>query len=153
MSNSKFTTAQKRSQRYLRTIQLAERRIKVLESEIELQQSRLSLNGVSGGENVNKTLEGDAQERGFVKLYKLCDDLDTELCDYVDYRDEGFRIISKLKDQRHYDIIYLRYFKCYKFSDIADEVYMSENSVYKHHKIALSVLYKFIPAEFKQVRR
>lgn len=150
MGKNKFTTAQKYSQRFLRSIRLAERRIQIYEAEIELQQSRLLLNGVSGGENVSSTLSGDAQEQGFVRLYELCDALDTDLIGYVEERDEGLRVISNLNDQNQYDVIYLRYFRGLTFTEISNIIYKSESQVYDYHAKALSNLYRFIPNEYKQ---
>ena len=62
----------KQAQAYYRGVLANERRIRCLEAEIERQQSRLALNGVEGGESVNRTMEGDALERGYVRLYDYC---------------------------------------------------------------------------------
>ena len=74
----------KEAMRYFKGVLASERRIRCIEAEIERQQSRLALNGVEGGEQVSRTMEGDAMERGFVKLYDFCDALDTELIGYVE---------------------------------------------------------------------
>ena len=61
------------SQAYCRGVLANERRIQYLEAEIEKQQSRLALNGVEGGESVSRTMEGDSLERGYERLYEMCD--------------------------------------------------------------------------------
>lgn len=153
MTKNKYTTAQKYSQRYLRSICLAERRIQIYEAEIELQQSRLALNGVKDGENVSATLAGDVQEQGFVKLYELCDKLDTELIGYVEERERGLDVINNLQDQMQYEVVYLRYFKGLRFAEIAKIIYKSESQVYEYHSRALSNLFRYIPREYKQLHR
>ena len=153
MSKPKYTTAQKCSQRYLRTIRLAERKIQVLEAEIELQQSRLSLNGVEGGENVSQTLAGDAQEQGFVQLYELCETLDNELIRYTKDRDEGMKVLENLESPIYYELLYLRYFQGLRNPEISRIMYRSESQINEDHKRALSAIYRFIPREFKQARR
>ncbi len=146
---ARFSAAQKRSQAYLRGIRLAERRIQILEAEIELQQSRLQLNGVSFGENVNQTMAGCAQEEGVVKLYKFCEELDSELIGYVEERDEGLNVIGHLSDNAQYDVLYLRYFQGFTFGHVANILSMSESTVFRIHRMALSALHPYLPCQYR----
>lgn len=150
MSKPKYTTAQKRSQRYLRSVRLAERRIQVLEAEIELQQSRLTLNGVAGGENVKATMQGDSAEQGFTKLYELCDSLDTDLIGYVEEREEALNVLKHLSNPNHYMILYLRYFQGLSFSQVANIMNYTERNVFKLHLQALSALHPYLPVQYRQ---
>lgn len=147
-----YTTAQKRSQKFLRAVRLNERRIQVLESEIELQQSRLQLNGVAGGENVNKTMSGDSMEVGFTELYKFCDKLDTDLINYVEERDRALSVIKNLKDQGQYMVTYLRYFQGLSYNQIARILNYSDRTVYNLHKRALSAIFPYLPENYKNVQ-
>lgn len=145
----------KQAQAYYRGVLANERRIRCLEAEIERQQSRLALNGVEGGESVNRTMEGDALERGYVRLYDYCDALDTELAHYVDEREEAIRTLGNLIDSDMVEIIYLRYFEGLRFPAIhklltVDGRPMSERRMYSLHEQALCRLWRFIPAEFRQ---
>lgn len=147
----------KQAQAYYRTVLVNERRISCLEAEIERQQSRLSLNGVEGGEQVNKTMSGDALEQGFVRLYDYCDSLDTELIGYVEERDAARRTLDSLTDGDMVQIIYLRYFEGLRFPAIhkllaLNGVPMSERKMYSLHEQALCRLWRHIPAEHKQRR-
>lgn len=140
--------AQKRAQKYLCDIKLAEKRVRNLEEEILLQQSRLVLNGVADGESVSKTLEGDAFEQGFTKLYDYCSDLDTELCGYIEDRDEAFRLIGKLSDDQR-EVIYLHYFCNMTFPEIAKKIGVSRSTAMRYHENALSNLYSKLPTQHK----
>lgn len=146
---AKYTTAQKRSQNYLRTVRLNERRIQVLEAEIELQQSRLTLNGVAGGENVKATMQGDSMEQGFTKLYELCDSLDTDLIGYVEEREEALNILKRLSNPNHYMLLYLRYFHGLTFNQIANIMNYTERNLFKLHLQALSALYHYLPVQYR----
>lgn len=144
-----YSTAQKRAQNYLRGIKIGERQIQLLEAEIELQQERLQLNGVAFGEHVNSTMSGKAAEEGFTKLYEYCDKLDTELCGYVEERDEALEVINKLNDAMQREVLYLFYFRCFTFSSIAKILGYTRKSIYSYHDQALSNLYRFIPKQFR----
>lgn len=146
---TKPTIHQKKSQRYLRHLRLNEQHIRVLESEIELQQSRLQLNGVAGGENVNASMSGKALEEGFTRLYELCDSLDSDLIGYVEEREEGLKAIHCLEDPDHFIVLYLRYFEALRFSSIANMLGISERTVFNIHKEALSDIYRYIPAQWR----
>lgn len=142
------STSQKRAQKYLRGIKSAEKRVRNLEEEILLQQSRLVLNGVAGGESVSKTLHGDAFEEGFVRLYDYCSDLDTELCNYIEERDKAFHLIGKLPDDQR-EVLYLHYFCDMTFPDIAKRIGVSKRTVMRYHENALSNLYSKLPLDKK----
>lgn len=141
--------------RYYSGVLANERRIRCLESEIERQQSRLALNGVDGGEQVSRTIAGDAMERGFVKLYDLIDDLKTELAGYVDERASAMRTLDDLPDGDMVEIVYLRYFEGMRFNAIhrlltLDGRPMSERKMYSLHEQALCRLWRSIPREERQ---
>ena len=138
------------SQAYMRSVLANERRVHYLECEIEKQQSRLALNGVEGGESVSRTMAGDAFERGFVKLYELCDEMDTELIGYVEEREKARRVLSHIAGSKGYDALYLRYFEGMKFKDIYRRIYVSEDYMYELHRTALIELYPYVPAEYRQ---
>lgn len=145
----------KQAQAYYRGVLANERRIRCLEAEIERQQSRLALNGVEGGESVNRTMEGDAFERGYVRLYDYCDALDTELGHYVEHREQAMATLDNLIDGDMVEIIYMRYFEGLRFPAIhkiltIDGRPMSERRMYSLHEQALCRLWRFIPAEFRQ---
>lgn len=146
---ARYTTAQKKSQQYLRSVRSNERRIAVLEDEIKLQQSRLTLNGVSFGEHVNATMARDTQEIGFTKLYDLCDSLDTELIGYVEEREEALNVIKSLVNPAHFEVIYRRYFQGFTFDQIALLMSYTERNVFKIHLRALSALYPHLPNQYK----
>lgn len=145
----------KESMRYYKAIAANERRISCLEAEIERQQSRLSLNGVEGGESVSRTMEGDAMERGFIKLYDYCAALNTELTGYVDERDAALRTLDNLPDGEMVEVVYLRYFEGLSFPAIykllnTGGYNMSERKMYSLHEQALCRLWRFIPRENRQ---
>lgn len=145
----------KEAMRYYSGVLANERRVRCLEAEIERQQSRLALNGVEGGERVNRTMEGDAMEQGFVKLYDLCDALDTELAGYVEEREAAMRTLDELPDGDMVEIVYLRYFEGVRFKAIhklliADGRPMSERKMYSLHERALCRLWHVIPREYRQ---
>ncbi|MEG0376377.1 MAG: hypothetical protein RR672_12160 [Raoultibacter sp.] len=142
---------------YYRTVLLNERRISCLEAEIERQQSRLSLNGVEGGEQVSKALSGDALEQGFVRLYDYCDAMDTELIGYVEQREAARRTLDSLTDGDMVQIVYLRYFEGLRFPAIHKLLTiggspMSERKMYSLHEQAMCILWRHIPEEYKQRR-
>ncbi len=146
----------KEAMRYYSGVIANERRIRCLEAEILRQQSRLSLNGVEGGEQVSRTMEGDAMEQGFVKLYDLCDVLDTELAGYVNEREEAMRTLDDLPDGDMVEIMYLRYFEGMRFKAIHNLLsvegrYMSERKMYSLHEQALCLLWRVIPRESRQL--
>ena len=147
---AKLTTAQRRSQEYLREVKLWERHIETLEVEIQKQQERLTLNGVAYGENVSQSMAGDALEEGFVKLYKFCEQLDTDLIGYVEKREQALDVIANLKNPNQYKVIYLRYFEGLNFNQISNIMYNANSTVFDYHKAALSNLYRFLPREFMQ---
>lgn len=138
------------AQAYFRGVLANERRIQYLEAEIEQQQSRLALNGVEGGEAVSRTMEGDALERGYARLYELCDSLDTELIGYVDERMQAREVLDHIADSKAYEVLHLRYLNGYRFSDIQRMLYMSETTMFRIHEEALIKLYSYLPAEFRQ---
>lgn len=145
----------RQAQAYFREVLANERRIRCLEAEIERQQSRLTLNGVEGGESVNRTMEGDALERGFVKLYDYCDALDTELAGYVDQREAALKMLEELPDGDMVEIVYLRYFEGLRFQAIRRILVeqgrpMSERKMYSLHEQAMCRLWRFIPCEYRQ---
>lgn len=145
----------KQAQSYFRGLLANERRIRCLEAEIERQQSRLTLNGVSGGESVSRTLEGDAMERGFVKLYDYCDALDTKLASCIDERERAMDSLLCLPDGDMVEIVYLRYFEGLSFPAIhlvliSDGRHMSERKMYSLHEQAMYRLWHSIPREFRQ---
>ncbi len=146
---NRYNSHQRKAQNYLRTVRLNERRIQVLESEIEMQQSRLTLNGVSNGENVSKTMEGDCQEQGFVKLYELCDTLDTDLIGYVEEREQALVTLSYIENANYYAVLYYVYFAAMRFRDLAIMLNVSERQIYNWHAQALSILYRFLPIEYR----
>lgn len=146
---NKYTTAQRKAQNYLRTIKSNEHRIKLLESEIEMQQARLSLNGVAYGENVSKTLEGDVIEQGFVKLYELCDNLDTELVGYVEEREEAYKVLSNLTNPNFYAVLFYVYFQGMKFRELPYLLHASQRQIFNWHEQALSILYRYLPNNYK----
>ena len=110
MPRARKSPAVERSERFFRSVLLNERRIQTYEDEIEMQQSRLALNGVAGGESVSKTLQGDAMERGFVELYGMCDRLDSQLSDYVQMREQALRVMERIESPYVYEAMYHRYF-------------------------------------------
>lgn len=145
----------KQAQAYFRGVLANERRIRCLEAEIQRQQSRLTLNGVSGGETVSRTMEGDALERGFVKLYDYCDALDTELAGYVEEREEAMHALAELPDGDMVEIVYLRYFEGLRFPAIhkllaTSDHPMSERKMYSLHEQAMCRLWRYIPREHRQ---
>ena len=140
------------SQAYFRGVLANERRIQYLEAEIEKQQSRLSLNGVEGGESVSRTMEGDSLERGYERLYEMCDSMDTELIGYVEERRQARAVLDRIADSKAYEVMYLRYFEGYRFKDIQRMLYMSETTVFRIHEDALVKLYQHLPAEYRQRR-
>lgn len=147
----------RQAQAYFRAVLANERRIRCLEAEIERQQSRLALNGVAGGEQVSRTMEGDALERGFVKLYDYCDALDTELAGYVEEREAALRTLGELPDGDMVEIIYLRYFEGLRFQAIHRLMavggrHMSERKMYSLHEQAMCRLWRYIPVEHRQRR-
>ncbi len=146
---NKYNSHQRKAQSYLRTVRLNERRIQVLESEIEMQQSRLTLNGVSNGENVSKTMEGDCAEQGFVKLYELCDTLDTELIGYVEEREQALKTLSYIENVNCFSVLYYVYFEALRFRDLAILLHTSERQIYNWHAQALSILYRYLPIEYR----
>lgn len=146
---NKYTSHQKKAQSYLRNIRLNERRIQVLEAEIEMQQSRLTLNGVSGGENVSKTLEGDCHEQGFVKLYELCDTLNTDLIGYVEERNQALKALANIENANYYVVLYFVYFNGMRFKELSTLLHVSERQVFNWHARALSILYRYLPIEFR----
>lgn len=137
------------AQTYFRGVLANERRIQYLESEIEKQQSRLTLNGIAGGETVRRTMEGDALEQGFMKLYELCDEMDTELIGYVEERERAREVLSHIADTKGYEVLYLRYFEGMKFKDIYRRIFVSEDYMYELHRTAMSELYPYLPVECK----
>ena len=140
------------SQAYFRGVLANERRIQYLEAEIEKQQSRLALNGVEGGESVSRTMEGDSLERGYSRLYELCDALDTELIGYVEEREQARAVLDRIADSKAYEVLYLRYFEGYRFKDVQRMLYMSEATVFRVHEDALIKLYPHLPVEYRQRR-
>lgn len=145
----------KEAMRYFKGVLANERRIRCIEAEIERQQSRLALNGVEGGEQVGRTMEGDAMERGFVKLYDFCDALDTELIGYVEEREAARRTLDCLDDGDMVEVVYLRYFEGLRFPAIlkllnAGGRNMSERKMYSLHEQALCRLWRVIPREHRQ---
>ncbi|WP_139652772.1 hypothetical protein [Raoultibacter phocaeensis] len=136
-------------QAYLRSVLANERRIQYLECEIEKQQSRLALNGIEGGESVRRTMAGDALEQGFIKLYELCDSMDTELIGYVEEREKARAVLSHIAGSKGYEVLYLRYFEGMRFKDIYRRIFISEDYMYELHRTAMTELYPYMPAEFK----
>lgn len=151
----------KQARDYFKYVLSLDRRISSIEAEIERQQSRLALNGVEGGEHVSKTMEGDALERGFVKLYDYCDSLDTRLMGYVDERDYAFSLLDHLPDGEMIVVMSLRYFEGVKFPAIHKLLVldtkkggygmpMSERKMYSLHEQAMYRLWHHIPTEYRQ---
>ena len=133
----------KEAMRYFKGVLASERRIRCIEAEIERQQSRLALNGVEGGEQVSRTMEGDAMERGFVKLYDFCE------------REAARRTLDCLDDGDMVEVVYLRYFEGLRFPAIlkllnAGGRNMSERKMYSLHEQALCRLWRVIPREHRQ---
>lgn len=141
----KYTAAQT----YVRSVLANERRIQYLESEIERQQSRLVLNGVSGGESVKRTMEGDAFEQGFVRLYELCEELDAELIGYIGEREKARAVLSHIAGTKGYDVLYLRYFEGRRFKDIYRSIFVSEDYMFELHRRAMNEIYPYLPIEYK----
>ena len=130
MPRARKSPAVERSERFFRSVLLNERRIQTYEDEIEMQQSRLALNGVAGGESVSKTLQGDAMERGFVDLYGMCDRLDSQLSDYVRLREQALRVMDRIESPYVYEAMYHRYFAGLRPNDIAKVMFVSRTTVY-----------------------
>lgn len=146
---NKYNAHQRKAQNYLRSVRLNEQRIRVLESEIEMQQARLTLNGVSNGENVAKTMAGDCQEQGFIKLYDLCDSLDTDLIGYVEEREQALETLSYIENANYYSVLYYVYFAGLRFRDLTLMLNASERQIYNWHSQALSILYRYLPREYR----
>lgn len=130
MPRARKSPAVERSERYFRRVLLNERRIQMLEDEIEMQQSRLALNGVEGGESVRKTMEGDALERGYQDLYGMCDRMDSELSDYVRLREQARKVMGRIESPYVYEAMYHRYFMGLRPNDIAKVMFVSRTTVY-----------------------
>lgn len=146
----KETRRYKITQGYFRGVLAYERQIQALESEIEVQQSRLFLNGVPGGEVVTKTTEGDSLEKGYILLRELCDRLDTELIGYTEEREKAFEVLGYLSDGPSFDVVYYRYFRGYSFKDIARLLEYSEDHIYDLHRRAMYKVYPYLPIEYRQ---
>lgn len=140
---------------YFKGVLANERRIQCFESEIGVQQSRLTLSGAEGGEVVNKTMEGDSMGEGFSRLYELCDSLDDELISYVGERERAIALLNELPNADMIDIVYRRYFMGMPFKDIhrmmvlerrdrGDSSGISERSMYSLHEQAMYILYAHI---------
>ncbi len=147
--NNKYTEPQKKAQKYLSSVRANERRIKTLEIEIQTQQTRLELNGVSEGENVAHSTAGDAMEQGFIQLYDYISKLDTELTNYIDERERALSLLGHISNEAIFSVLYYVYFQGYRFRELPYLLHASERQIYRWHNQGLSVLYRYLPQYLK----
>ncbi|MEG0503645.1 MAG: hypothetical protein RR547_03280 [Raoultibacter sp.] len=104
-------------------------------------QETLTLNGVSGGEHVAKTMEGDITERGMARLWESIDHLDDVLIDYCDLIDGAMEIMDKLDNPMMYAIVKMRYIDHMRPALVARKLYISTRQETRLHTQAMYILY------------
>ena len=141
MGNTKPSPRYTETMRFFRAVEKAIYAKEAAERLVVANQETLTLNGVSGGEHVSKTMEGDITERGMSRLWESIDRLDDKLIDYCDLVEGAIEIMAALDNPRMYAIVRMRYFDHKRPSQIARALCISARTETRLHSQAMCILY------------
>lgn len=128
----------KKAIKYLSQIEYIDDMINVKQQEIDsLRAKATSMQMNTDSERVQSSGCKDKIGDYCSKIVDLCEEINHDIDDFVDKKADMMHTIDKLENLEERRLLYYRYFQYLPFTKIAQEMNVSESTVYRTHKSAV----------------
>lgn len=135
-----------RARCFLREIITLDTKLKInlLEQEALFNKAQ-GCGSITIGERIQSTPLSDAMELAIIEMDELQDEYNRMMSEYLCRRKEAWRIIAELPEQKHQNILRMKYCGGYKLEDIAEKLNYSIDHIKRLHREALEEFGKKMP--------